>query len=193
MALNPDAVGAPPSPWSGRGTARTPCSTPWAWGRARSTRRGSSSTSPRRTPTGVTQRGPADLHHHRRAGRRARACRSGTSTRPCSSTASRPSGCTARCPPQGTVSITTTVAGMYDKGAAGLVVLESESRHAASGEPAFTTRTALFIRGAGGFGGPRNPEGDAESDAGRRAAAGARARRGGLLRHRARTRRCSTG
>lgn len=67
-------------------------------------------------------------------------------------------------PTKGTVSITTTVAGMYDKGAAGLVVLESESRLAASGELAFTTRTALFIRGAGGFGGPRNPEGDTETE-----------------------------
>jgi acyl dehydratase len=66
-------------------------------------------------------------------------------------------------PPAGSVSTTTTVAGMYDKGSAGLVVLESESRHVESGEPAFTTRTALFIRGAGGFGGPRNPEGDEES------------------------------
>jgi acyl dehydratase len=66
-------------------------------------------------------------------------------------------------PVAGTVLTTTTVAGMYDKGAAGLVVLESVSRHAASGEPAFSTRTALFIRGAGGFGGPRNPEGDEES------------------------------
>jgi acyl dehydratase len=62
-----------------------------------------------------------------------------------------------------TVSTTTTVAGMYDKGSAGLVVLQSESRHAGSGELAFTNRTALFIRGAGGFGGPRNPEGDDES------------------------------
>ncbi|MGO8824773.1 MAG: MaoC/PaaZ C-terminal domain-containing protein [Acidimicrobiales bacterium] len=66
-------------------------------------------------------------------------------------------------PTEGTVSITTTVAGMYDKGSAGLVVLESESRHAATGALAFTNRTALFIRGAGGFGGPRNPEGDEES------------------------------
>ena len=66
-------------------------------------------------------------------------------------------------PTAGTVSTTTRVAGMYDKGSAGLVVLESESRHAATGEPAFTNRTALFIRGAGGFGGPRNPEGDEES------------------------------
>jgi acyl dehydratase len=66
-------------------------------------------------------------------------------------------------PTQGTVSTTTRVAGMYDKGSAGLVVLESESRHAATGELAFTSRSALFIRGAGGFGGPRNPEGDEES------------------------------
>ncbi len=66
-------------------------------------------------------------------------------------------------PPEGTVSITSTVAGMYDKGSAGLVVLESESRDAATGELAFTTRTALFIRGEGGFGGPRNPENDEEA------------------------------
>ncbi len=60
-------------------------------------------------------------------------------------------------PPEGTVSITTTVAGMYDKGSAGVVVLESESRHADSGELAFTNRTALLIRGAGGFGGRATP------------------------------------
>jgi acyl dehydratase len=65
-------------------------------------------------------------------------------------------------PTQGTVTTTTTVTGMYDKGSAGLVVLESESRHVASGELAFSGRSALFIRGVGGFGGPRNPEGDDE-------------------------------
>ncbi|HEY1650475.1 MAG TPA: MaoC/PaaZ C-terminal domain-containing protein [Acidimicrobiales bacterium] len=67
-------------------------------------------------------------------------------------------------PPEGTVVVTSSVAGMYDKGSAGLVVLEGESRYAGTGQLAFTTRTALFIRGAGGFGGPRNPEGDAESE-----------------------------
>ena len=67
-------------------------------------------------------------------------------------------------PTAGTVSTITKVAGMYDKGSAGLVVLESESTYVASGAPAFTTRSALFIRDAGGFGGPRNPEGDPESD-----------------------------
>jgi acyl dehydratase len=67
-------------------------------------------------------------------------------------------------PVSGTVRITTTVAGMYDKGSAGLVVLESESVDATTGAPAFTTRTGLFIREAGGFGGPRGPEGDEESE-----------------------------
>jgi acyl dehydratase len=66
-------------------------------------------------------------------------------------------------PPAGAVSTVATVAGIFDKGSAGLVVLESESRHVSTGELAFSSRTALFIRGAGGFGGPRNPEGDEES------------------------------
>jgi acyl dehydratase len=66
-------------------------------------------------------------------------------------------------PPAGAVSTVTKVAGIYDKGSAGLVVLESESRHVGNGEVAFSNRTALFIRGAGGFGGPRNPEPDEAS------------------------------
>jgi acyl dehydratase len=66
-------------------------------------------------------------------------------------------------PPSGEVTVTTTVTGMYDKGSGGLVVMESESVDTATGTPAFTTRTGLFIRGAGGFGGPRGPEDDEES------------------------------
>ncbi len=66
-------------------------------------------------------------------------------------------------PAEGTTFITTTVAGMYDKGSAGLVVLESESVDATTGAPVFSTRTGLFIREAGGFGGPRGPEGDDDS------------------------------
>jgi acyl dehydratase len=66
-------------------------------------------------------------------------------------------------PADGAVLVTTTVAGIYDKGSGGLVVMESESVDGATGQPAFTTRTGLFIRGAGGFGGPRGPEGDEES------------------------------
>jgi acyl dehydratase len=66
-------------------------------------------------------------------------------------------------PTDGSVSNVTTVAGMYDKGKAGLVVLETAS-HYDDGTPAFTTRTTMFIRGEGGWGGPRGPEGDTEAE-----------------------------
>jgi acyl dehydratase len=67
-------------------------------------------------------------------------------------------------PTEGKVSVTTTVAGIYDKGSAGVVMLESEGIDAATGQPAFSQRSSLFIRGAGGFGGPRGPEADEESE-----------------------------
>ncbi len=64
-------------------------------------------------------------------------------------------------PTEATISVVTKIVGMYDKGSAGLVVLESEAT-LAGGEPAFTNRTTLFFRGAGGFGGPRSPDEDPE-------------------------------
>jgi acyl dehydratase len=57
----------------------------------------------------------------------------------------------------GAISTTSTVVGIYDKGSGALAVIESLSVDAASGAPCFTTRTALFIRGEGGFGGDRGP------------------------------------
>jgi acyl dehydratase len=66
-------------------------------------------------------------------------------------------------PTDGAITVTTSVAGIYDKGSGALVVLESESVHADTGAPAFTSRSGLFVREAGGFGGPRGPEGDDES------------------------------
>ncbi len=68
-------------------------------------------------------------------------------------------------PAEGRISVTTRIVGMYDKGHAALVVLESEARLADSGRPAFTNRTTLFLRGEGGFGGPRRDEGDEEGEA----------------------------
>jgi acyl dehydratase len=62
-------------------------------------------------------------------------------------------------PPAGTVSTTTRIAGIYDKGSGAVIVTESESVDAASGAPRFTTRSALFIRGEGGWGGDRGPSG----------------------------------
>jgi acyl dehydratase len=66
-------------------------------------------------------------------------------------------------PTEGSVTVTAKVAGVYDKGSGALVVLESESVYADTGAPAFTSRSGLFIREAGGFGGPRGPEGDEDT------------------------------
>jgi acyl dehydratase len=63
-------------------------------------------------------------------------------------------------PVAGTARSTSKVTGMYDKGAAALVVTESTAVDAATGEPLVTTRGSIFIRGEGGFGGDRGPTAD---------------------------------
>ncbi len=60
-------------------------------------------------------------------------------------------------PPEATVSSAGTVAGIYDKGKAALVVLEVKSNDE-SGKPLFTNRFSLFLRGEGGFGGESGPK-----------------------------------
>jgi acyl dehydratase len=60
-------------------------------------------------------------------------------------------------PAEGTARTVATVAGIYDKGKAAVVVVEAASVDAATGEPLATVRNATFIRGAGGFGGDRGP------------------------------------
>lgn len=60
-------------------------------------------------------------------------------------------------PPAGSVLTTSTVTGIYDKGSGALVVSESTSVDAVTGERRWRTTTALFIRGEGGFGGERGP------------------------------------
>ncbi|MEY2571009.1 MAG: hypothetical protein QOE63_1359 [Acidimicrobiaceae bacterium] len=62
-------------------------------------------------------------------------------------------------PVAGSVTSITTVTGIYDKGSGGIVETTTESKDSVSGEPMFTTRSAAFIRGAGGFGGDRGPSG----------------------------------
>jgi acyl dehydratase len=61
-------------------------------------------------------------------------------------------------PPEGEVEAITTITGIYDKGKAAIVRMQSESKYVDSGKPAFTTRFAAFIRGEGGFGESRGPE-----------------------------------
>ncbi len=50
------------------------------------------------------------------------------------------------------------VVAMYDKGKAAVVVTENEVK-TADGQPLWTTRSSVFIRGEGGWGGDRGPSG----------------------------------
>ena len=62
-------------------------------------------------------------------------------------------------PVEGTARTVSKVTGMYDKGSAALVVTESTSVDARTGSKLATTRSSVFIRGEGGFGGERGPSG----------------------------------
>jgi acyl dehydratase len=69
-------------------------------------------------------------------------------------------------PTAGTSRSVTRVTGIYDKGGAALVVMESATVDAGTGEPLVTTRGSIFIRGEGGFGGDRGPSPDWEMPSG---------------------------
>lgn len=58
----------------------------------------------------------------------------------------------------GNVRATSRVVGMYDKGHAALVVSETRVVDAATEELWISTRSSIFIRGEGGFGGERGPK-----------------------------------
>jgi acyl dehydratase len=47
---------------------------------------------------------------------------------------------------------------LWDKGKSALCVVEVDTRDDAGGEPVFTNRISLFLRGAGGFGGDPGPK-----------------------------------
>ena len=61
-------------------------------------------------------------------------------------------------PVEGTAMITGKVAAMYDKGKAGVVVIEYDAK-TPSGDALWTNRMSAFIRGEGGWGGDRGPSG----------------------------------
>ena len=60
-------------------------------------------------------------------------------------------------PVEGTVRTVSTVTGIYDKRSGALVATESVAVDAATGEKLVTSRSGVFIRGEGGFGGERGP------------------------------------
>ncbi|MQA98527.1 MAG: enoyl-CoA hydratase [Streptosporangiales bacterium] len=61
-------------------------------------------------------------------------------------------------PVEGSVTITSKVIGMFDKGSGALVVTESRLRDADTGQPLMDTRSSSFVRGEGGFGGEKQPK-----------------------------------
>ena len=65
-------------------------------------------------------------------------------------------------PVEGELESATELTGIYDKGKGALVVMESRAKLVADDSPLFTSRTAVFIRGEGGFGGDRGPAGPAD-------------------------------
>jgi len=60
-------------------------------------------------------------------------------------------------PPDGEVESTGRVAAIWDKGKGAVVELESQSVLVSTGEPLLKTRSSMFIRGEGDFGGERGP------------------------------------
>ncbi len=60
-------------------------------------------------------------------------------------------------PVEGTLEASSEIAAIHDKGKGALVVLEARAKLVDDGAPLFTSRTSLFIRGEGGFGGDRGP------------------------------------
>jgi acyl dehydratase len=69
-------------------------------------------------------------------------------------------------PVEGRATITSKLAGIYDKGSGALVVTESTATDTQSGEPLLSTASSAFIRGEGGFGGDRGPSATWERPAG---------------------------
>jgi acyl dehydratase len=63
-------------------------------------------------------------------------------------------------PVEGTARSQPMIVGIYDKGHAALVIIESTYVDVATGEPLVTSRASLFVFGEGGFGGERGPSSD---------------------------------
>jgi acyl dehydratase len=65
-------------------------------------------------------------------------------------------------PVAGTAMVRTRVTAIWDKGSGAVVETETVGVDAGTGDPLFTTTSAAFIRGEGGWGGDRGPSGPRE-------------------------------
>jgi acyl dehydratase len=65
-------------------------------------------------------------------------------------------------PVEGQLRTTARVAAIWDKGKGALVVIEAHAVDAA-GDPLYSTRSSVYIRGEGGWGGERGPSGKANT------------------------------
>jgi acyl dehydratase len=61
-------------------------------------------------------------------------------------------------PTEGSVTNFARVTDVFDKGKGALIVMEIVSSDAKTGEPLFTNRPSVFVRGEGGFGGDSGPQ-----------------------------------
>ncbi len=60
-------------------------------------------------------------------------------------------------PAHGSLTVTSKIVGIYDKGSGALVTTEATGKDTATGQLVAQTRSSAFIRGEGGFGGDRGP------------------------------------
>lgn len=60
-------------------------------------------------------------------------------------------------PPEGEIESVGEITGIWDKGKAGVIELESTSTLLATGKPLFKVKMSIFCRGEGGWGGDRGP------------------------------------
>ncbi len=63
----------------------------------------------------------------------------------------------AEIPVQGEIESTGEIVGVYDKGSSGVIAFTSESTDVNTGKVLMRTKSTLFCRGEGGFGGDRGP------------------------------------
>ena len=69
-------------------------------------------------------------------------------------------------PVDGELEATSEITGIFDKGKGALIRMESNATLVSDGKPLMTTRTGIYLRGEGGWGGDRGPSGSSAAPEG---------------------------